>query len=245
MPPLSAMDLLTLWDSGAGLDSTGRALAVLSACCHDPSERLAALGIGERDARLLDVYENLFGPKLEAFAECPGCGERLEYELSVLECKASRPAADQDSGSLEFSVRGVALRLRHLNSLDLSAASACSDPARARRLLAERSVVGASRDGIAVDPADLPDEAVAEISAHLAQSDPRAESTVDLQCPACGKMMQQLLAIEDFLWSKLSALCKRLLFEVDALARAYGWSEAEILSMSAARRGKYLELALS
>jgi hypothetical protein len=245
MPPLSAMDLLTLWDSGAGLDSTGRALAVLSACCHDPSERLATLGIGERDARLLDVYEHLFGPKLQAYAECPACGERLQYELGVLECKSSQQAADHDGGSLEFAFHGVVLRLRHLNSLDLSAASRCADPALARRLLAQRSVLCASRDGSAIDPAELPDDAVAAISSRLAQSTPRPELLIHLECAACGNAMRQLLAIEDFLWSKLSALCKRLLLDVDALARAYGWSEAEILSMSASRRSKNQELALS
>jgi hypothetical protein len=31
--------------------------------------------------------------------------------------------------------------------------------------------------------------------------------------------------------------------EVDALARAYGWREADILALSPARRAAYLELA--
>jgi hypothetical protein len=245
MPPFSAMNLLALWDDGAGLDSAGRALAVLSAYLHEPSDRLARLDIAERDARLLDVYEHLFGPKLQAYAECPGCGERLEYELCAPEFKGSLQAADHDHGSLAFAFHGVTLRLRNLNSLDLDAASRCSNPAEARRLLAERSVLCASCDGKAVDPADLPDDAVAEISSRLALSNPGSEFMIELQCPACGEATQQMLAIDDFLWSKLVALCKRLLLEVDTLARVYGWSESEILSMSAVRRGKYLELALS
>src|SRR5271169_5019895 len=141
MPPFSAINLLALWEGGAGLDSAGRALAVLSAYCHAPSERLATLDIGERDARLLDVYEHLFGQKLLAYAECPGCGERLEYELCTPEFKSSRQAADHDRGPLEFVFHGVTLRLRNLNGLDLGAASRCSNLAEARRLLAERSVL--------------------------------------------------------------------------------------------------------
>jgi hypothetical protein len=245
MTPLSAMNLLSLWEGGAGLDATGRALAVLSAYFREPSGQLAILGIGERDARLIDVYEHLFGPKLPAYAECPGCGERLEYEFCALDFKEPQQIADLDRGSLEFMFRDVALQLRNLNSLDLGAASRCSTLPEARRLLAERSVLYASRDGNAVDPADLPDDAVAEISSRLARGNPPAEILIDLQCPACGKATQQMLAIDEFLWSKLVALCKRLLLDVDTLARAYGWSEYEILSMSAVRRAKYLELALS
>jgi hypothetical protein len=245
MPPFSAINLLALWEGGAGLDSAERALAVLSAYCHAPSDRLATLDIGERDARLLDVYEHLFGQKLLAYAECPGCRERLEYELCTPEFKSSRQAADHDRGPLEFVFHGVTLRLRNLNGLDLGAASRCSNLAEARRLLAERSVLCASRDGNAVDPVDLPDDAVAEISARLALNNPHSEFMISLQCPACGTTTEQVLAIDDFLWTKLVALCKRLLLEVDTLARAYGWPESEILSMSAVRRGKYLELALS
>jgi hypothetical protein len=245
MTPLSAMDLLALWEGGAGLDATGRALAVLSGYFREPSGQLATLGIGERDARLLDVYEHLFGPKLKAYVECPPCGERLEYELSAAELRAPQQVTDIERGSLEFVFRDVAMRLRNPNSLDLVAASRCATPRQARRLLAERSVVCASRDGNPVDPSDLPDDAVVEISSRLARANPPPEFMIDLHCPACGNATQQMLAIDEFLWSKLVALCKRLMLDVDALARVYGWSESEILSMSAARRGKYLELVLS
>jgi hypothetical protein len=245
MAPLSAMDLLALWDGGAGLDTTGRALAVLSVQLREPSGQLATLGIGERDARLLDIYEHLFGPTLQAYAECPGCGERLEYELRTVDLREPRQVADLACSSPEFVFRRVTMRLRDPNSLDLRAASLCPNPREARRLLAERSVLHASRDGIPVDPADLPEDAVAEISSRLARGSPAPEILIDLHCPACGSATQQMLAIDEFLWSKLVALCKRLLLDVDALARIYGWSESEILSMSAARRSKYLELALS
>ena len=35
---------------------------------------------------------------------------------------------------------------------------------------------------------------------------------------------------------------KRLLMDVHLLARAYGWSEAEVLALSPARRRFYLEM---
>ena len=52
---------------------------------------------------------------------------------------------------------------------------------------------------------------------------------------------QLTLDIVSFLWSEISSLAKRHLREVHTLAWAYGWSEADILAMSPARRQFYLE----
>jgi hypothetical protein len=41
---------------------------------------------------------------------------------------------------------------------------------------------------------------------------------------------------------KIDMLARRLLREVDALARVYGWSEAAILALPATRRQAYLEI---
>jgi hypothetical protein len=63
-----------------------------------------------------------------------------------------------------------------------------------------------------------------------------------LHCPLCSHSWQALFDIASFFWTEISAHARRLLREVDALARAYGWSEAEILGLSASRRQAYLEL---
>jgi hypothetical protein len=44
------------------------------------------------------------------------------------------------------------------------------------------------------------------------------------------------------LWAEIEVRAKRLLLEVHLLATAYGWSEAEILSLNAQRREFYLEM---
>jgi hypothetical protein len=76
----------------------------------------------------------------------------------------------------------------------------------------------------------------------MAASDPVAEVLLDLRCPLCAHSWQALFDIASFLWMEISAHARRLLREVDALARAYGWGEAEILGLSATRRQAYLEL---
>ena len=63
--------------------------------------------------------------------------------------------------------------------------------------------------------------------------------------PACGGAWQGVLEVIDFLWAEIRTRARRLLQEIDALARAYGWREAEILALSDARRGLYVQMAMA
>jgi hypothetical protein len=101
----------------------------------------------------------------------------------------------------------------------------------------------ASQAGIPVPPETLAESAVERVASLLAEADPQAETLIDLTCCACHHRWQVLLDIENFLWVKIQALAKRLLREVHALARAYGWREVDILAMSSVRRHGYLEMA--
>jgi hypothetical protein len=82
------------------------------------------------------------------------------------------------------------------------------------------------------------------MAAELAAMDPQAEILLDLVCPACGHTWLGVFEIVTFLWSEIRARARRLLQEVDALARAYGWREADVLRMSETRRGLYLQMAV-
>jgi hypothetical protein len=67
-----------------------------------------------------------------------------------------------------------------------------------------------------------------------------AEIRLSFACPVCGDGFEDNLDLPAFLWAEMTAKAKRLLTEVHHLAAAYGWSEAEILGLSAARREFYL-----
>jgi hypothetical protein len=242
MRSLSASELLEVWERGLGQPPVERALILLSACGTEPGESLPALSIGERDARLTALYERLFGEKLHSFAECPQCAERLEYSVSTRELAAAPAGA---GGDLDLVCGELALRLRLPNSLDLRAVRECSDVATARRKLAERCVLEAVRNGDRVPADALQDPIVEQIALRLSEADPRAEALIDLTCSACRHRWQVVLDIERFLWSKIGVLAKRLLREVHILAQAYGWREADILSLSAVRRQFYLEMAVA
>ncbi len=242
MRGLSASELVQVWERGTEKHPVDRALILLSACSGEVREKLAALSIGRRDARLLEVYEQLFGPTIECFAQCPQCGEQLEYQMLTSNLTLTASGMEMP---LVLETEQASLHLRLPDSLDLRALSECSDAAIAYRMLLERCVLDASRDGSPVQLQTLPDSTFEEIAAHLAAADPQADTVIDLTCCACRHAWQVIFDIENLLWAKINAMAKRLLREVHTLARAYGWREHDILALTARRRQAYLEMAVS
>lgn len=242
MRPLSAIDVVGVWESGLDLRPHDRALAILCpAFPQTPLDELASLSLGRRDSYLLSIRERLFGSEIECFAECPGCDERLEFAVNATQIRV-HDSLEATAQELELSTDGYDLRFRLVNSSDLAAISVCREREAAREMLVQRCVIEATRKGIQVPAATLPDEAVVALANRLAESDPMAELLFDLTCPACGRRWEVLFDIAVFLWTEISALAKRLLLEVHTLARAYGWREPDTLSLSARRRRYYLDL---
>ncbi len=85
-------------------------------------------------------------------------------------------------------------------------------------------------------------QAIEDISA---QADPLAEIRLHFDCPACSASFDENLDLGDFVWAEIESQAKQVLREVHLLARAYGWSESEILALSPARRSTYLEIVLA
>jgi hypothetical protein len=76
----------------------------------------------------------------------------------------------------------------------------------------------------------------------MASADPGADIDLAFDCPECGHRWQEVFDINGFLWREIHAWAKRTLRDVHVLARAYGWTEPDALSLSPTRRQIYLEL---
>jgi hypothetical protein len=63
-----------------------------------------------------------------------------------------------------------------------------------------------------------------------------------VHCEACGREGVAQVDAGVLLWDEIEARARELLYDVHRLARAYRWSEAEILALSPARRAGYLAL---
>jgi hypothetical protein len=242
MSPLTATDVLRIWELGERQGPLDQALSILAAACPElTTEQLSDLSLGQRDRRLFMLHQRLFGPDLNGFVACPQCRERLEFTLGIAaigDAEAVEVIAEEPA----FSAAGFDIRFRLPNSRDLIAAAASPDPRQARQLLVQRCLREVRREGTDVTGAELPEAVIEHLSARLTECDPWQEVLLDMACPACGHCWQPLLDIVTFLWEELAAQAKRLLREVHTLARAYGWREADILALSARRRQTYLEM---
>jgi hypothetical protein len=81
-----------------------------------------------------------------------------------------------------------------------------------------------------------------KLAERMAEYDPQAEVLLNVECPDCNYNWQVVFDIVSFFWAEIASQAKRLLHEVHILALAYGWREADILSLSATRRQFYLEM---
>jgi hypothetical protein len=244
MRPLSALDIVRIWEWGQAQHPLDRALTILSVACPELSaEQLVALPIGQRDAYLLGLRAQTFGAMLHGAAPCPQCAERLELPIAVADLCVPLPPEAQTQ-LLELVVDDCAVHFRLPNSADLAAIAGCVDVAMARSLLVQRCVVQASQAGRAILGGELPVAVLDQVVQRMAVSDPQAEVLLDLHCPTCGYAWQLVFDIVEFLWSEICTQAERMLRDVHTLARAYGWRESDILSMSALRRQFYLNMVL-
>jgi hypothetical protein len=231
---LTGQGILDVWERAQGRGPAAAALVLLAAATPGASwEALGALPVGERDRRLLALREQTLGPRLDAFARCPACGEALDLALDA----AALATGSGGQPPAELSLEGLRFRLRFRlpNGLDLLAAESCLDVEDARRLLAERCL-------LEPEGHELTEAQIAAMAAAMTEADPGAELLLDLQCPACGQAWQEPFDVATFFRAELDVQARRLLREVHALARAYGWREPEILALTPRRRRVYLEM---
>lgn len=244
VPPVAGLTeagLLGVWEEALDQPPALRALtlAVAAAGSRLDVGAVAGLPVGERNALLLALCERCFGPSLPCAVICPGCSESLDVAVTADELRASSANAIE-----ERAVRagGFELAVRALTGADLLTVDPSSPGAR--RALLTRCVLEArrtngSRRRTAAER--LPDDVLDAVAVRLRELDPLADLTAPLECPECGHGWQGSLDIAAHVWAEIDTYARRLVYEVTALATAFGWTEAEVLAVSPARRRMYLE----
>lgn len=231
---LTAADWLAAWEAGRALPALIQPCRLLAPLLAGGMAEALALPLGQRDRLLLQLHTSLFGRALPTTGRCPQCHEVLELQLdgpSLLVAATRMPPA--------VAIDGQRHPLRLPSSSDLQAlAQQQLTLAEGRHWLAARCLTGDS-------PPLLDEMAVAAIAAAVAEADPQATIELALACPACGHGWPELFDIGSYLWSRLCHWAERLLDEVHLLASRYGWSEAQILALSPARRAHYLQRVLA
>ena len=243
--------LLALWELGIGCAPMLRAEALLAAAEPDAAPPAC---LGERNRRLLALQARLFGPALVLTSRCPTCGAVAEFDVDCMALLGRLPPGEpSEVHRLAWASLAIAFRLPRAEDVaraaETTAHGAIAPPSEgtttadafAMRLVA-RCFVSADRDGATVPLEALPPAALDAVSVRMEALDPAARIEFAVDCPECTQRWSAPLDPAAILWRLLQSAAEALLLDVDALARAYGWREADVLALSPTRRAAYLQM---
>ncbi len=228
--------LLALWERGLGQDGWSRAEALLR-----DDDGAAPPTLGARTRELMRLQSTLFGPHVELVSHCPSCDTTAQFSVNCDALLEGLPVPDGDPVH-RLELHDCTIEFRLPTGADVAAASNQStDDAFARQVL-DRCVLGCTRDGNSLPLSMLPDEALDAVSRQMEALDPGASVSFAVDCPECATRWAASLDVGQLVWQQVRTAAERLFLDVDALARAYGWTEQEILSLSPSRRAAYLQI---
>jgi hypothetical protein len=231
MRTLKEAEFVTLWEIGRSMHPLDQAVLTVQAA-YPEVESVADWPIGRRNRALARLREAAFAAPYRGWTACQQCGEKLEFELDAR--ALVNDGAESAVNNVEVQVRDERYRLP--TSRDLAAVSKDGDASSAIQRLLERCHHGAAADRSAWSEAEIE-----EIGALMAAADPLAEIRMSFKCPTCAAAFEESIDLPAFLWAEMAARAKRMLTEVHLLASAYGWSQSEILGLSAARREFFVD----
>lgn len=234
MDALIESQILALWEAGRDSHPIDRGLRALAMAMPGAAvQELAARPVGWRTLALLRLRRDSFGQRLAACADCPACGSAMEFDVDLA---ALLGAMAEPPESPVFEAHGASWRLP--SSRDQALAAHAADSAEALAIL-----LRACRQGVA-DDAVLPQgAALDDIEARMEALDPAANIELSLRCVDCAHRWTVALDADACLWEDISARARALMLDVHRLARAYGWTEPQVLALGPGRRAAYLDLA--
>jgi hypothetical protein len=202
MNTANAESLLRVWEECQGVHPIRRAIALLDAAAPDAG--VAAWGdapIGQRDGRLLELYEMLFGPQLQAVTHCPSCNELLEIAFATGDTPASTRAPEAQN-TFKYRNQGCSIEYRLPGSEDLLHVTATTDARVNTQIqLLRRCIVEANRAGRRHPLEQLPADIVDGLAGDMAKHDPGANVQIQLDCPGCGHAWSAAFDIVSCFWS--------------------------------------------
>jgi hypothetical protein len=166
------------------------------------------------------------GDPVETVLACEGCGTPIEVPVPVDDLLGAAPVdASRGHASAAAGSRATIPTVDDVASAAARGADAASVLARA----------------CGVDALTRPERQRALQA--LDEAHPLLAPAVVIVCPACGHGAEAAIDAVDLAWAVVAERARAFLDDVVVLARAYGWSEAEVLAVPADRRARYRRAA--
>ena len=207
-------------------------LALIERLASEADRNWASLIVTDFEFLLLSVRAARFGQQVSLGFACPHCRELAEVSFRVSEFLDSiKPRAVSDVTPNParpgwFSLQEAGFRLPTVG--DQIAVSAVARPGP--RLVA-----------LCMDETARRRPYRARVERALAAMAPEVSRPIAGACPSCGAAVQAGFSVVRIVVSELRRAAAEVHDEVDLIARAYHWPQAEILSLPQDRRQAYAE----
>lgn len=224
----NGVDELTLCEAAGS--AVSRSITFLSTLSD--SIDWSALTVTDFEVLLLRLRERVLGDACDLGFACPECMARVEVSFRISDfldgVRSRQPASVEKTPGRPgwFTCEGVAFRLPTAG--DQVAVEGRPD---APRRLAE----------LCIEAANPPARLRGRIERAMAALAPEVSRPLVGACPECGKLVEAGLHITRLVVSELTREAASLYDEVDLIARAYHWREAEILQLPRRRRRAYAD----
>jgi hypothetical protein len=237
---VTAARLLNAWESSLDEPVARRGAAVVAGCRGLHVDDVSRWNVAMLNDELFQLRAELFGTAAEALTDCPSCRQCLELELDVVGLNPAPMTRDRD---VLHVVDGYSITAKWPSSDDVAAACAGAEKATAAVALLERCVESVlSPSGEALQLPDLPRDVGTGIREWMSLELESAEALLEVVCDVCDHQFQVPFDIASFLLSDVDSWAGNVLREIHVLASAHGWTEAEVLALSARRRRHYIDL---
>jgi hypothetical protein len=210
--------------------AVARSIAFLATLSDDSD--WSALTVTDFEVLLLRLRERVLGEACDLGFGCPECRARVEVSFRIADflddirsrCPGGIGRAPDRPGW--YTCEGVAFRLP--TAADQAAVEGQPDAARR---LAERCI----------DPPRPPARLLRRIERAMEALAPEVSRPLSGLCPECGAEVEAALHVPRLVVGEFTREAARLYDEVDLIARAYHWHEAEILALPQPRRRAYAD----
>ncbi len=243
MRSLTSTELLKVWEENLNKSLVHKSMHLL-AVAYSVSDmtQLTHLSIGDRDSKLFQLREWMFGTRLVNLANCPQCLEHMEWEMSTQDFLHDQVQGLKDPDQFDLSVDDFQLRFRLPNSNDLINAVSNQEYQKSPDKILKDCIVHAKRKDQNYGETKFPDSVLKALDEQINQKDPKANISILLSCQSCDHQWEIAFDILSYLWTEIDNWAKHILQEIYTLARAFSWSEKDILEMSPRRRRMYLQM---
>jgi hypothetical protein len=236
--PLSGRDEELLATRRAG-NAAATCNELLARCLSTANDEVASMLVHDRDLALVALRRLTYGDRLDVELACTTCEARHDVTIDL--DRLVRPDEPPASVTVEMFGHRVVARLPTAGD-QVHVVDAAGDK-RAHLLgCVVRSIDDRSGPFTIDDVQALAPALRAELEQAIEAALPDIDLVLITTCPACEAAIEAPVQLAQIVLAELQERSRHLLREIHVIARAYHWSEREILDLAVSRRRAYLAL---